>query len=219
MNHQTCQNSAAGYREGVAYALKTLNLPNVVMYIDAGHGGWLGWTENLVPGAQELANAYKAAGSPSQVRGIATNVAGWNQWNMVPGEFANDPDGQWNKAQNEKLYLELFSPKLEAAGMPANAIVDTGRSGKPGGRQVWGAWCNVKDAGFGPRPSANIDSPYADAFVWVKPGGESDGTSDPNAVRFDSYCGRPDAFQPSPEAGQWNQKYFEMLVENANPAM
>ena len=76
----TCQQSAAGYRDGVAYALKQLNLPNVVMYIDAGHGGWLGWNDNLKPGAEELAKAYKAAGSPSQVRGIATNVAGWNSW-------------------------------------------------------------------------------------------------------------------------------------------
>lgn len=41
-NLATCQASASGYREGVAYALKSLNLPNVVMYIDAGHGGWLG---------------------------------------------------------------------------------------------------------------------------------------------------------------------------------
>lgn len=76
----TCQNSASGYREGVAYALKQLNLPNVVMYLDAGHGGWLGWDANLKPGAEELAKAYKAAGSPKQFRGIATNVAGWNQW-------------------------------------------------------------------------------------------------------------------------------------------
>jgi cellulose 1,4-beta-cellobiosidase len=46
-NVQACQQSASGYREGVAYALKQLNLPNVAMYIDAGHGGWLGWTDNL----------------------------------------------------------------------------------------------------------------------------------------------------------------------------
>ncbi|RYP77471.1 hypothetical protein DL769_003425 [Monosporascus sp. CRB-8-3] len=77
---QTCQQSQAGYEEGVAYALKTLNLPNVVMYVDAGHGGWLGWNDNLRPGAQELAKVYKNAGSPSQVRGIATNIAGWNAW-------------------------------------------------------------------------------------------------------------------------------------------
>lgn len=79
-NLATCQQSASGYREGVAYALKTLNLPNVVQYIDAGHGGWLGWNDNLQPGAKELAAAYKNAGSPSQFRGFATNVAGWNQW-------------------------------------------------------------------------------------------------------------------------------------------
>ena len=77
---EACKDSASGYREGVAYALKNLNLPNVVMYIDAGHGGWLGWDDNLKPGAKELAQVYKDAGSPKQVRGIATNVAGWNAW-------------------------------------------------------------------------------------------------------------------------------------------
>ena len=72
----TCQNSASGYEEGVAYALSSLDLPNVVQYVDAGHGGWLGWNDNLKPGAEELAKVYKAAGSPSNVRGISTNVAG-----------------------------------------------------------------------------------------------------------------------------------------------
>ena len=43
----TCQASAQGYKDGVAYALQKLNLPNVAMYIDAGHGGWLGWNDNL----------------------------------------------------------------------------------------------------------------------------------------------------------------------------
>ena len=46
-NLTTCQQSKSGYEEGVAYALKSLNLPNVAMYIDAGHGGWLGWDANL----------------------------------------------------------------------------------------------------------------------------------------------------------------------------
>lgn len=76
VNLQACQSSAAGYREGVAYVIKTLNLPNVVMYLDAGHGGWLGWNDNLKPGAEELAKDFRAAGSPSQLRGFATNVAG-----------------------------------------------------------------------------------------------------------------------------------------------
>ncbi|EJT73809.1 hypothetical protein GGTG_07664 [Gaeumannomyces tritici R3-111a-1] len=214
----TCQQSAAGYRDGVAYAIKQLNLPNVVMYLDAGHGGWLGWNDNLKPGAQELAKVYKAAGSPSQFRGIATNVAGWNAWDLSPGEFASASDAQWNKAQNEKLYTELFGAALKTAGMPNNAIVDTGRNGVQGLREEWGHWCNVDGAGFGVRPTATTGSTLVDAFVWVKPGGESDGTSDSSAVRYDSFCGMSDAYQPSPEAGQWHQEYFEMLVRNAKPA-
>ena len=79
-----CSNSASGYRDGVAYAIKNLNLPNVVMYLDAGHGGWLGWDANLKPGAAELAKAYKAGGSPKQLRGFATNTAGWNAWYVNP---------------------------------------------------------------------------------------------------------------------------------------
>jgi len=44
----------------------------------------------------------------------------------TPGEFANDPDGQYNAAQNEKKYVELFGAALATAGMPNHAIVDTG---------------------------------------------------------------------------------------------
>ncbi|RPA80029.1 cellulase [Ascobolus immersus RN42] len=215
----SCQQSKSGYEEGVAYALKELNLPNVVMYIDAGHGGWLGWNDNVKPGAEGLAKVYKAAGSPSQVRGIATNVAGWNAWSKTPGEFENSPDGQWNKAHDEKRYVELFGAALKTAGMPNHAIVDTGRNGVQGLREEWGHWCNVNGAGFGIRPSTDTGSTLTDAFVWVKPGGESDGTSDTSANRYDSFCGHSDAFKPSPEAGQWHQAYFEMLVKNANPAL
>jgi cellulose 1,4-beta-cellobiosidase len=214
----TCKNSASGYRDGVAYAIKNLNLPNVVMYLDAGHGGWLGWNDNLKPGAQELAKAYKAGGSPSQLRGFSTNVAGWNAWDEDPGEFSKASDAQYNKAQNEKTYVTLFGAALKTAGMPNHAIVDTGRNAVQGLREEWGDWCNVDGAGFGVRPTGDTGLELADAFVWVKPGGESDGTSDSGATRYDSYCGKPDAFKPAPEAGTWNQAYFEMLLKNASPA-
>ncbi|MBE3042191.1 glycoside hydrolase family 6 protein [Candidatus Bathyarchaeota archaeon] len=135
---QTCQDSAEGYREGVAYALETLNLPNVVQYLDAGHGGWLGWDENLEPGAKELADVYLAAGSPSQFRGIAVNVAGWNSWDMEPGEFADTTDAAYNSCQNEKAFVETFGAALEAAGMPNHAIMDSARNGVQGLREEWG---------------------------------------------------------------------------------
>ena len=215
---QACKDSASGYRDGVAYALKNLNLPNVVMYLDAGHGGWLGWDANLKPGAQELAKAYKAGGSPKQFRGWATNTAGWNAWDQSPGEFSTASDAKYNKAQNEKLYVEAFAPQLKSAGMPNHAIIDTGRNAVTGLRKEWGDWCNVNGAGFGVRPTSSTGSELVDAFVWIKPGGESDGTSDTSATRYDSFCGKEDAFKPSPEAGTWNQAYFEMLLKNAKPA-
>ncbi|KAI0389833.1 1, 4-beta cellobiohydrolase [Xylariaceae sp. FL0594] len=217
-NLQTCQQSKSAYEEGVAYALKNLNLPNVVMYVDAGHGGWLGWNDNLKPGAEELAKVYKNAGSPKQVRGFATNIAGWNSWDQSPGEFSSAPDAQYNKCQNEKTYVSTFGAALKTAGFPNHAITDTGRNGVTGLRQEWGNWCNVNGAGFGVRPTSSTGDDLADAFVWGKPGGESDGTSDTSATRYDSFCGKSDAFKPSPEAGEWNQAYFEMLLKNAKPA-
>ncbi|KAK7040928.1 1,4-beta-D-glucan cellobiohydrolase cel6c [Paramarasmius palmivorus] len=217
-DNPACQSAAAGYREGVPYALSSLNFPNVAMYIDAGHGGWLGWNDNLQPGAQELASAYTAAGSPSSVHGFATNVAGWNALVQQPGEFSSDPDAQYNAAQDEDRYVTMFGNALSSAGMPNHAIVDTGRNGVTGLRSEWGHWCNVNGAGFGVRPTTSTGNTLIDSLVWVKPGGESDGTSDTSATRYDSFCGEADAFKPSPEAGTWNQAYFEMLLENANPA-
>jgi len=37
------------YKEGITYAVQTLHkhAPGTTIYIDAAHGGWLGWTQNL----------------------------------------------------------------------------------------------------------------------------------------------------------------------------
>jgi hypothetical protein len=48
------------------------------------------------------------------------------------------PTGQYNKAQNEKLYIEAFSAELKKQGMPSQAITDTSRNGVQGLRKEWG---------------------------------------------------------------------------------
>jgi cellulose 1,4-beta-cellobiosidase len=111
---------------------------------------------------------------------------------MVPGEFENTPDGQWNRCHDENRYVNIFGAALQAQGFPGQAIVDTGRNGVQGLREEWGHWCNVRGAGFGMRPTSDTGNSRCDAFVWVKPGGESDGTSDTNAVRYDDFCGHSD---------------------------
>ncbi|KAK4182365.1 family 6 putative glycoside hydrolase [Podospora australis] len=215
MNVAKCAGAASTYKELTVYAMKQLNLPNVAMYLDAGHAGWLGWPANIGPAADLFAGIYKDAGKPAAVRGLATNVANYNGWNLTSAPSYTTP----NPNYDEIHYVRAFSPLLEAAGFPARFITDTGRSGKqPTGQLEWGHWCNAIGTGFGTRPTTNTGLDVEDAFVWIKPGGECDGTSDTTAARYDHYCGLPDALKPAPEAGQWFQAYFEQLLTNANPA-
>lgn len=215
MNVAKCANAESAYMECTNYAVKALNLPNVAMYLDAGHAGWLGWPANLSPAATLYAKVYNNAGSPAALRGLATNVANYNAWTISsPPSYT-----QGNDNYDEQKYVEAMAPLLKSAGWDAHFIIDTGRSGKqPTGQQQWGDWCNVKGTGFGLRPTSNTGSELADAFVWIKPGGECDGTSDTSAARYDYHCGLADALQPAPEAGTWFQAYFEQLFTNANPA-
>ncbi|THY23807.1 glycoside hydrolase [Aureobasidium pullulans] len=215
--HPRCAASVQEYKDGIAYALKQFDLPNVVQYIDAGNGNWLGWDPNVAPAAKVIADVWKAAGKPKSCKGIVTNVSNWNAWSMIPGEFENFKDAQYNKAQDEKRYIHLLGAQLAANGMPNHAIVDTSRNGRVGLRTYGGNWCNVKGAGFGIRPTSETDDDLCDAFVWVKVGGESDGGSDPSLPGYDPTCANADAFIPSPRAGSWNQAQFEQLVQNIIP--
>jgi cellulose 1,4-beta-cellobiosidase len=210
-----CSAAESAYLTCIEYAISTLNLPNVAMYLDAGHAGWLGWSANIGPAATLFAQVYKAAGSPSQVRGLATNVANYNAWSIATAPSYTSGDSNYD----EELYITNLAPLLTAAGYPAHFITDTSRNGvQPTSQLAWGDWCNVINTGFGVRPTANTGNALEDAFVWVKPGGECDGTSNSSAARYDYHCGLADALQPSPQAGSWFQAYFVQLLDNANPS-
>jgi cellulose 1,4-beta-cellobiosidase len=121
---------------------------------------------------------------------------------------------------DEQRYVNALAPLLTAQGFPAHFIIDQGRSGvQPTSQLQQGDWCNVINTGFGTRPTTNTGDALVDAIVWVKPGGESDGTSDSTSARYDAHCGYADALKPAPEAGTWFQAYFEQLLKNANPAL
>ena len=45
-----CAQAVPVYEEGISYAIASLQLPNVHLYLDASHGGWLGWDDDLEPG-------------------------------------------------------------------------------------------------------------------------------------------------------------------------
>ncbi|KAL9112301.1 MAG: hypothetical protein Q9227_003419 [Pyrenula ochraceoflavens] len=210
-----CSNAQEAYMECVTYAIQQLNLKNVAMYLDAGHAGWLGWSANIQPAATLFGQLYTKAGKPAAVRGLATNVANYNAFSIATCPSYTQGDSNCD----EKRYINALAPLLTQAGFPAHFIMDTSRNGvQPTKQQAWGDWCNVVGTGFGVRPTSNTGDPLEDAFVWIKPGGECDGTSDTSAARYDFHCGLADALQPAPEAGTWFQAYFNQLTVNANPA-
>ncbi|KAF9885953.1 hypothetical protein FE257_012128 [Aspergillus nanangensis] len=216
MGVQKCANAHDAYLECTNYAVTELNLPNVSMYLDAGHAGWLGWPANIGPAATLFAGVYTDANSPASLRGLATNVANYNAFSATTCPSYT----QESNVCDEKTYINNFGPQLASAGWDAHFIVDTGRNGnQPTGQVEWGDWCNVKNTGFGVRPTTETGDALVDAFVWVKPGGESDGTSDTSAARYDAHCGLAAALQPAPEAGTWFQAYFAQLLTNANPPL
>lgn len=121
LNVQKCANAASAYKTLTQYAIKNLNLKNVVMYLDAGHAGWLGWTANITPAAQLFAQLWKGAGSPAAVRGLATNVANYNAWSISTCPSYTQGDANCD----EKKYVNALAPLLQAEGFPAHFITDT----------------------------------------------------------------------------------------------
>lgn len=124
MNVQKCANAASAYKTLTQYAISTLNLPNVAMYMDAGHAGWLGWSANISPAAQLFGQLYSAAGKPAAVRGLATNVANYNAWSATTCASYTQGDANCD----EKKYINALAPLLTQNGFPAHFITDTCKS-------------------------------------------------------------------------------------------
>jgi cellulose 1,4-beta-cellobiosidase len=122
LNVAKCQGAQAAYLECTQYALRNLNLPNVAMYLDAGHAGWLGWPANITPAAELFAKLYKDAGSPRAVRGFATNVANYNAWSLTSAPAYTTPNANYD----EQKYINAFHPLLQSRGFDARFIVDQG---------------------------------------------------------------------------------------------
>jgi cellulose 1,4-beta-cellobiosidase len=118
---QKCAQAESAYFQCINYAITKLNLPNVAMYLDAGHAGWLGWSANLGTAAQLFGQVYKNASQPAAVRGLATNVANYNGWNLATAPSYTSGDSNYD----EMLYVNNLAPLLVQQGYPAHFITDT----------------------------------------------------------------------------------------------
>ncbi|KAJ1462088.1 1, 4-beta cellobiohydrolase [Pelagophyceae sp. CCMP2097] len=214
-----CGNPAtrAAYYEGIRYAVTTIaaKTDHVSMYLDAAHGAWLGWDDNLAG----FASAVAELGIEKHLRGVATNVANYQPLGEPcpvhmpasmtggvdciegPGQSSpccDDPCGllgEYNRANNEYNYARHLVAAFKAK-MPSwdpHVIIDTGRNGNPEDRPDCATWCNPRDMGVGHVPTSETLPGIVDAIYWLKTPGESDGCSEelPSGdacPRFDSNC-------------------------------
>ncbi|MEU5265126.1 glycoside hydrolase family 6 protein [Amycolatopsis sp. NPDC021455] len=117
-----------------------------------------------------------------------------------------------------------------ASGSTVDTYVNSGRIDR---RLHRGNWCNQSGAGLGVRPTAS-PAAHFDAYVWIKPPGESDGASQqiPNdeGKGADPMCdptfhgsqqanggNLTGALPNAPLSGKWFETQFEQLVQNAYP--
>mmetsp|Transcript_135171 Transcript_135171/g.431554 ORF Transcript_135171/g.431554 Transcript_135171/m.431554 type:complete len:393 (-) Transcript_135171:417-1595(-) len=240
-----CGNSAtmAAYKGGIQYAVQSIGAaaPSVAMYLDAGHGGWLGWKDNM----KDYVATIRDLSVSSHLRGFATNVAGYQALgqmcptydfclnNANPGHpCCADPCGltsQWNPSHNEHNYaLHLRKAMSEGiSGFVPHIIIDTGRNGIADERSQCKNWCNIRGAGVGLFATTETADPdVIDAYFWLKTPGESDGCtgtlpSGAKCPRFDADCASTDSLgsaagEPrAPEAGQWFDYQIKQLAAHA----
>ncbi|WP_327002539.1 glycoside hydrolase family 6 protein [Dactylosporangium sp. NBC_01737] len=178
------------------------------------------------------------------VNGTSVRQSKWVDWNDYVDELT------FAQAFRNKLISNGFSPSI---GM----LIDTSRNGwggpnRPTGpststdintfvnqsrvdrRIQAGNWCNQSGAGLGERPKA-APAQGIDAYVWIKPPGESDGASEatPNGQGkgLDQMCdpkytgnagngnNLTGALPNAPLSGNWFPAQFQELMRNAYPTL
>ncbi|MGW5282109.1 glycoside hydrolase family 6 protein [Streptomyces collinus] len=165
----------------------------------------------------------------------------------------------WNRYVDEQSFAQAFRNQLVSAGFNSTIgmLIDTSRNGwggsaRPAGpgpktsvdtyvdggrydRRIHiGNWCNQSGAGLGERPQAG-PAAGIDAYVWMKPPGESDGSSTAIANNegkgFDRMCdptytgnarngnNLSGALPDAPLSGHWFSAQFQQLMQNAYPPL
>ncbi|MCH5670488.1 glycoside hydrolase family 6 protein [Streptomyces gilvus] len=165
----------------------------------------------------------------------------------------------WNRYVDELSYAQAMRNQLVSVGFNSNIgmLIDTSRNGwggsaRPAGpgpktsvdtyvdggrydRRIHvGNWCNQSGAGLGERPQAN-PAAGIDAYVWMKPPGESDGSStaiaNDEGKGFDRMCdptytgnarngnSMSGALPNAPLSGHWFSAQFQQLMQNAYPPL
>ncbi|GAA3740924.1 glycoside hydrolase family 6 protein [Salinactinospora qingdaonensis] len=219
--------------------------PSVEMFYEAANAA--GATPDDVHGFIVNTANYSATVEPhfdvnDTVNGQQVRQSNWVDWNQFVGEqpFAQAlRDEAVSVGFNSDIGMLIDTsrngwggperPEGPSSSTDLNTFVDESRIDR---RIHTGNWCNQSGAGMGERPTAE-PAAGIDAYVWVKPPGESDGSSEEidndEGKGFDRMCdptyggnvrnGNSDtgALPDAPVSGHWFSAQFQELLANAYP--
>jgi endoglucanase len=232
--------------EQLNYAVDVLaSLPNVAVYLDGTHSGWLGAGDaahRLFRAGVQRANGFflnvsnyelserlvKYGSWVSKCIHYGTNAAegGWRlghfDW-CASQYFPANPNDFNTWALTDQWYVENVDTAANppTSGSLAHFVIDTSRNG----RGPWTApagkysdpevWCNPPGRGLGDRPTTNTGNDLVDAKLWIKVPGESDG----RCYRGTAGPTDPERGLVDPPAGAWFKEQAAELIALAAPQL
>lgn len=162
------------------------------------------------PGAfGECGNQYWNGGPANNWTGVA--MSNYGEWT------ADAVDPALNTAGVDSRY----AAQLGDVEPTAHFVVDTSRAGLGPWQYPAGVypqhedWCNPPGRGTGALPTTTTGTDLADAFLWIKVPGESDG----QCYRGTSGPLDPARGMEDPAAGQWFAEQARELIAFSNPAL
>jgi len=240
------QDSAAADRFAMlnyaVHKLKANSGTNV--YLDGTHSAWLGAgdaADRLIQAGVADAdgfflnvsnyrlNSHLAKYGPwiSKCIAFASNPASWgnghSEW-CASQYFPANPNDFSTWGLTDQWYTDNVESQTwwYSESLLKHFVIDTSRNGQgpwtpttsyPDAQD----WCNPPDRGVGLRPTANTGVPLADAYLWVKIPGESDG----QCTRGIGPTGTvdPEWGIVDPAPGAWFPEMALDLVHKANPPL
>ncbi len=250
-NYEWCQPAEADPATAAAdrftmlnYAVDVLKArPQVSVYLDGTHSGWLGAgdaADRLIQAGVNKADGFYLNVSNYELENhlekygtwiakciaFGSNPASWGkghtEWCASQYNPANPSDfSTWTLT--DQWYHDMVESQTwwYSESVLKHFVVDTSRNGQgpwtppahPAGDPQ--AWCNPPDRGLGYRPTANTGVSLVDAYLWIKIPGASDG----QCYRWTSGPTDPVRGIEDPAAGLWFPDMALELVQNANPAL
>ncbi|MFI6327160.1 glycoside hydrolase family 6 protein [Micromonospora chersina] len=216
-------------------------LPHTSVYLDGTHSAWLGVgdaADRLVKAGVAEADGFFLNVSNYETterqlkygdwiaKCVHYGTAGpeWARGNFdwcASQYYPADPADFSTWGRTDAWYAENVGDV--PADRLAHFVVDTSRNGQGPWTPPAGAgwpdpqtWCNPPDRGLGVRPTTATGDPLADAFLWVKTPGQSDGQCDRGTgTGLDPARGGT----ADPAAGAWFDEQALELVRYANPPL